>query len=168
MNKQIEEMAKIVSMNCGECYTCKFLGKATNNIDCTDFLIANELYEQGYRKIDKDTLIIPKELSYYTDIKKGVTYYVLDNANISFTEQQIIAMAQITHSMEKNIVEVVRKETAKEILQRFYNYLPPKEKDSFEIKTSSLKDVKKAVLQFHNSLNDDIVEFAKQYGVEIE
>ena len=61
-----------------------------------------------------------------------------------------------------------RKEIAKEILQRFYNYLPPKEKDSFEIKTSSLEDVKKVVLQFHNSLNDDIREFAKQYGVDID
>ena len=67
-----------------------------------------------------------------------------------------------------DIKNKARQETAREILQRFYNYLPPKEKDSFEIKTSSLEDVKKVVLQFHNSLNDDIREFAKQYGVEVE
>lgn len=59
--KQIEEMAKIVLMNCGECDTCKFLGKATNNIDCIDFLLANELYEQGYRKIDKDSVVLSTE-----------------------------------------------------------------------------------------------------------
>ena len=58
--KEIEEMARVVSMNCGECDTCKFLGKATNKIDCIDFFAANELYEQGYRQC-KDKVVLSRE-----------------------------------------------------------------------------------------------------------
>ena len=58
--EMIEEMARVVSMNCGECDTCKFLGKATNKIDCIDFFAANELYEQGYRQC-KDKVVLSRE-----------------------------------------------------------------------------------------------------------
>ena len=60
-DKQIEEMAKIMSLNCGECYTCKVYGKGSKDIPCTDFLVANEIYEQGYRKITDNEVVISNE-----------------------------------------------------------------------------------------------------------
>ena len=148
MNKQIEEMAKVMcGHDCEECAkeTASWRGCSLEKAREEECLIkeeARKLYEQGYRKIDEGSV-------------------VLTTAKIAEYEKGL------RERWEKEI-EQARKETAREILQRFYNYLPPKEKDSFEIKKSSFEDVKKAVLQFHNSLNDDIREFAKQYGVEIE
>ena len=99
----------------------------------------------------------------------GVGYRKIDEGKVVLTREEYGAInLERATDMLRAIQDQARKETAKEILERFYNYLPPKEKDSFEIKASSFEDVKKTVLQFHNSLNDDIREFAKQYGVEIE
>ena len=59
-NQQIEEIVKIVSINCGECYTCKFNDMRRFG-NCTDYLIANELYEQNYRKLPEDSVVLTRE-----------------------------------------------------------------------------------------------------------
>jgi hypothetical protein len=46
----IEEMAKAIVVNCGECYTCKYYDK----LHCADLLSAEGLYNAGYRK-ESDT-----------------------------------------------------------------------------------------------------------------
>ena len=60
-----------------------------------------------------------------------------------------------------------KRETAKEIFNKLYNYLPSREKTNVEIKKSSLEDVKKVVLQMYKCLKDDIRELAKEYGLEV-
>ena len=55
--KQIEEMARVISVNCGECYTCKYQG----DINCVDFLSAEELYNAGYRKIPENAVVLTRE-----------------------------------------------------------------------------------------------------------
>ena len=55
--KQIEEMAKVLAVNCGECYTCKYHG----DVNCIDFLGAEELYNAGYRKIPENAVVLKRE-----------------------------------------------------------------------------------------------------------
>ena len=50
MKEQIEEMAKILSEDCGSCENCKALGSTQDGIDCTDYYYARKLYHAGYRK----------------------------------------------------------------------------------------------------------------------
>ena len=50
---QIEEMAKvIVGANCTKepCDECRWAGYASEAVDCTEYLIAEHLYNAGYRK----------------------------------------------------------------------------------------------------------------------
>ena len=55
--KQIEEMAKIIRVNCGECNTCKYL----DELHCADLLSAEELYNAGYRKIPENAVVLTRE-----------------------------------------------------------------------------------------------------------
>lgn len=53
-DKQIEEMAEIIRVNCGECNTCKYL----DELHCADLLSAEELYNAGYRKITENAVVL--------------------------------------------------------------------------------------------------------------
>ena len=55
--KQIEEMARIILVNCGECYTCKY----KDELHCADLLSAEELYNAGYRKIPEGAVVLTRE-----------------------------------------------------------------------------------------------------------
>ena len=48
--KQIEEMAKILSENCGCCDNCEYCGILNDGIDCTEYKYADMLYNAGYRQ----------------------------------------------------------------------------------------------------------------------
>lgn len=56
MEKQIEEigryMAKVAHSECAlkRCEDCKWCGEGDRKADCTDYLIAEHLYNAGYRK----------------------------------------------------------------------------------------------------------------------
>ena len=64
MIKDIEEMTKVIAVNCGECYTCKYQG----NINCVDFLAAEALYNAGYRKIPENAVLTrEKETKLFND-----------------------------------------------------------------------------------------------------
>lgn len=57
--KIIEEMAKVLEGDCGECYTCKYFEhKGTN---CTYLLGAEYLYNAGYRKIPENAVVLTRE-----------------------------------------------------------------------------------------------------------
>ena len=52
-SEQIEEMAKaIVTVECIKkpCEECKWCGSESATVDCTDYLLAEHLYNAGYRK----------------------------------------------------------------------------------------------------------------------
>lgn len=104
--KQIEEMARVLCQN--QCSSC-------TGATCLALLNCKALYEQGYRKIDKDSVAIPKEISCYENIEKGVRTFRLDGNKIDFTHEQILALTQIFHFKEKQEKEI-RKETASEII----------------------------------------------------
>ena len=48
--KQIEEMASILSSNCGECSKCEHFHKEVNGVDSCYFKYAEMIYNAGYRK----------------------------------------------------------------------------------------------------------------------
>lgn len=51
--KQIEEMAKIISDHCRTlptCEGCKFEGTSTDEVECFDLFSASRIYNAGYRK----------------------------------------------------------------------------------------------------------------------
>ena len=96
--KQIEEMAKVLDGDCGECYTCKYFEhKGTN---CTYLLGAEYLYNAGYRKIPENAVVLTNkklELGEY----KG--------------EVQVMAM---TRRVYDAILAQARKETAEKFAER--------------------------------------------------
>lgn len=76
MDKQmIEEMAKIMDIDCGECYTCDYYDKHDKGLpaNCTCFLQARELYNAGYRKIPEGAVVLTREE--YEELKKGIKTY---------------------------------------------------------------------------------------------
>ena len=48
--KQIEEMAKILASNCGDCSKCDCFHRDINGIDACYFKYAEMIYNAGYRK----------------------------------------------------------------------------------------------------------------------
>ena len=59
--QQIEELAKIVSTDCGECYTCEFEHNPSAKIRCIDYAIATDLYNAGYRKVPENAVVLTQE-----------------------------------------------------------------------------------------------------------
>ena len=59
--EQIEEMAKIASVSCPECYACEFRHLKGKRVSCIDYLVANEFYNAGYRKVDENAVVLTRE-----------------------------------------------------------------------------------------------------------
>ena len=57
--KMIKEMAKVMDIDCGECYTCEYY--ESKGINCTCLLQARELYNAGYRKIPENAVVLTRE-----------------------------------------------------------------------------------------------------------
>ena len=123
--KQIEEMAKVLDGDCGECYTCKYFEhKGTN---CTYLLGAEYLYNAGYRKIPENAVVLTNkklELGEY----KG--------------EVQVMAM---TRRVYDAILAQARKETAEKFarLVEFHSVSTRDEKgkEIFTISALCLKEI---------------------------
>jgi hypothetical protein len=108
---QIEEMAKVIGWDCNN----KSMDYCDKVDDC-DMCRATDLYNVGYRKLPKDSVVIPKEVSCYENIERAVRTFRLDGSNVDFTNEQIMALTQIFHIKERNENEI-RKETAEKILK---------------------------------------------------
>lgn len=48
--KQLEEIARILSSNCGDCQKCEHYRKEVNGVDSCYFKYAEMVYNAGYRK----------------------------------------------------------------------------------------------------------------------
>lgn len=102
--KQIEEIAEIIRVNCGECNTCKYI----DELHCADLLSAEELYNAGYRKIPENAVVLTNkklELGEY----KG--------------EVQVMSM---TRRVYDAILAQARKETAEKFAERLKESEPIK------------------------------------------
>ena len=111
--KQIEEMAKILCDRCMEINK----GKACPYYDKRSCFEnrkkeATYYYEQGYRKIDKDSVVLSREG--YEELKQAKILFELREEIIKFLEDVNI---RYTEALELKVNEKERKETAK----KFYN-----------------------------------------------
>ena len=78
--KQIEEMAKVLDGDCGECYTCKYF--ESKGVNCTSLLGAEYLYEAGYRKIPEGAVVLTnEEYKRYARIEKIIKLAKMEKAN---------------------------------------------------------------------------------------
>jgi hypothetical protein len=118
--KQIEEMAKVLDGDCGECYTCKYFEhKGTN---CTYLLGAEYLYNAGYRKIPEGVVVLKKEE--YESVKDSVDllreYESVSNSLIKSNE---LCRKLIDDKKElKRQLEQTRKETAEKFAERLKSH----------------------------------------------
>ncbi len=71
--KQIEEMAKILDEDCGDCYKCNYYdNEDSGGIECIFWLYAERLYNAGYRKIPENAVVLTREE--YDEIKQYQSY----------------------------------------------------------------------------------------------
>lgn len=130
--KQIEEMGKILCNDMG----CKYCER------CYDLMKAESLYNAGCRKIPEGSVVLTKEE--YEELKFAKNLLELREETIKSLEDANIRYAE---ALELKVNKKERKETAREILQMFKDYL----------KYSWTKSVD---FVYH--------EIEKQFGVEVE
>lgn len=128
MDKQmIEEMAKIIDIDCGECYTCDYYDKYDKGLsaNCTCFLQARELYNAGYRKIHENAVVL----------MGTETEQRFEDLMVAFDEMGF--MPNTTHPFPEEYVETwkqrlifvfgqLRKETAEKFTEAMRDCYPPR------------------------------------------
>ena len=106
--KEIEEMLKdicvIIGTKCllnvgGHCIDCKYVKDDNIDHDCQSVLVADELTNQGYRKIPNGAVVLTKE-----EYIRLASYISEERAR------------EIFHEETEKLKEAIRKETAREIL----------------------------------------------------
>lgn len=120
--EQIEEMAKIIK-------SVKLYGEDNyeRKISYASALeLAKYFYEAGYRKVDKDSIILTKEELVKT-IESGYIYDTTRGNKIN-----LIEMAR----------KIERKETAKEVTKKLKNYFEDKLVDEFGNITTDIDEIK--------------------------
>lgn len=142
--KQIEEIErdikKALEFDCSKskCKTCKH----KNEDNCEIPLIADYLIEQGYRKLPKDSVVLTKEE--YEVLANQYKNLEIKYSNLSDNYR----LCKDANEVLKHNVVTTRKETAREVL----NYLWKQ------------RNVIGQLMIFEG----DLIELAKQYGVEVE
>lgn len=94
--KKIEEMAKVIDGDCGECYTCKYF--EYKGINCTYLLSAEYLYNAGYRKIQANEVIRKIDESEQSDW--------LDGYKVGFKEGVIALRTQFKLKIDEICKEI--------------------------------------------------------------
>lgn len=144
INKEIEEILRILNEDCGECKTCGYCGLG---YACTDVANSIKLYNAGYRKIDKDSVVLSRE-----DMKK----YAEDCIAGQETGLDIINALIARAERYKEKAKQTRQETAREIIEKLLSKVEQEQWSDSEISC-----VYKLVYA------DEIEDLAKEYGVEL-
>lgn len=160
MNKQIEEMAKIIDYQpimpiclerdkCAECRYSKYDDR------CKRMRIAEALYDAGHRKANDDEVVIGK--AEYERLKKYRTDWFNDEkmhlqAELEETEFELASL--------RNIFKQTFKETATTILQEIVFLATEMENEDF----MSI-DAENAIARLSYQIQE---YFKTQYGVEVK
>lgn len=115
--KMIEEMARIIckeTSNKGVCEKCGFKKHIQFGFvyQCAKFDNAKNIYDAGYRKISKGSVVLTDEE--YSD-------YLILQQNHEFIREKAKKLQEDNERLYKNIgkfKDIVRKETAREILDK--------------------------------------------------
>ena len=164
IEKEIEEMAREIAKR--DCYLFEKCPKEPKH-NClsqdTSIMIesskpyitfATWLFNAGYRNC-KVKVVLDKEE--YEEIKRTL-----------YKTNEFYGNLILENQMLKDKLENKSKETAREIVEKIYNFIPKRETTDIEIKVSSLEDVNKAVLTLYQAYKNKVKDLAKQYGVEVE
>ena len=142
--EQIEEIKrdikKALEFDCskGKCKTCKH----KNEDNCEIPLITDYLIEQGYQKLPKDSVVLTKEE--YEMLSNQYKNLEIKYSNLSDNYK----LCKDANEMLKRNVVTTRKETSKEILTYLWK--------------------QRNVIGQLMILEEDLIELAKQYGVEVK
>lgn len=142
--EQIEEMANIphkcIKSSCEECIK--------NDRKCADYTRAEAIYNAGYRKADKDSVVLSRE-----EYEKLKQYEEKVENGACFTQKEWLELCDEEYRREtENLLKVrqlERKETAKEIL-------------------NELIDSSNKITFFDCRMALGLDKLAKQFGVEIK
>ena len=141
MNKQeqIEEMANIPH----KCIKSSCEDCIKNDRKCTDYKQAEALYNAGYRVVpDGATVLLVGKYNQALD-KKTIEYFIKHN-------------------------EQIRKETAREILQKVINICRKEEDFQDGTVNTQLEPLYFGIMNGCVFVRGEVKELAKQYGVEVE
>jgi hypothetical protein len=142
--KQIEEICKMAVLVCRrnpqaheveDCIKCEF-----KNGMCDVYRVAEKIYEQNYRKLQEDSVVLTREEQerILTATEKRIEQLKEENGQLRLENNDLEAQ-----------INQARKETAREILKELYGFFP---KDK----------------QFTMISRATILAIAKQFGVEVE
>ena len=176
----------------GHCNDCEFnVPKNTNEIDCQSYLVSKILSQMNYQKLPEDSVVLTREeyerIKSLYDTQKGAIMtssigdLPLTVESLRKAVDEITRLINVqTELQEFNVkyyndakdlrreLKQARKETAREILDEFNNFLPDRATSNIVIKKDSLEDVRKALTVLAQAYHDKTQELAKQYGVEIK
>ena len=147
MNNQIEEMAVIGCARTPQAHTAEECAKCDfKNGRCNAYRHAEALYNAGYRKIPKDSVVLSREEQ----------------------ERILTATEKRIKELKKQILQT-RKETAEKILKEQYQECKIAEQDVLKARGGNKNDdyYKGFSLGITNT-KMHIQELAKQFGVEIK
>ena len=140
--KQIEEIErdikKALEFDCSKskCKTCKH----KNEDNCEIPLITDYLIEQGYQKLPKDSVVLTKEE--YEVLANQYKTLEIKYSNLSDNYR---LCKDANETLKRNAI-AIRKETAREILNRINEYN----------------------LDYNWDLKEEFKKLCKDYGVEVE
>lgn len=124
--------------NTRSCHNCDLYGW---KMDCHNVYIAKGLYEQGYRKLSEDSVVLSREE--YDNLKLEIQKAHHKGVRVGF---------DLTKYKE-NSIEQARKETAREILHKIYEQLS---------KYEAVNEI-----DYDCWVDDVLYEIVKQYGVDL-
>lgn len=163
--EQIKEMAKVLStvkrceaLALSECIKKKCEYPHYEGVTCIAEHQAETLYEQGYRKLPKDSVVLKiKEIEDTCNKCHWVTDYKL----LKYHEEAVIKLCE-------QEVKQARKETAKEIFQRVINICRKEEDFQDGTVNTQLEPLYFGIMNGCAFVRGEVKELAKQYGVEVE
>ena len=165
--EQIEEMAVIGCVRNPQAHTAEECAKCDfKQGQCNAYRHAESLYEAGYRKVDKDSVVLSREeyemLKSLYDTQKG-----------AIMTSSVGDLPLTVEGLRKAVDEITRLNRVETELQelnaKYYN----EAKDLRRELKQTRKDTAKAILNvlyfnLQNSVMGRIQEIAKNYGVEVE
>lgn len=155
--KQIEEMAEIMCSPCPDGKECSGTWCYKRVLDC-----ANEFYEQGYRKLPEDSVVLSRE-----EYEKGVIERESMRNQITELFNDREELKETTEQLRKEIITLSQElvNSRKEMAEKFVDLLTNNGKRQtlpIEDNKGSICDKAYIIPQSH------LRQVAKQLGVEIK